>query len=678
MRTLSDVIDFTAAGIYVGRHEESGAIFGVRGVMVDSNGKTLFMLDGQQVNHRQHFGYSTELGTPLIDDIAKLEIVNGPGAILHGSGAISGYVNMIPKNGTDFPGGTMAVEYGPVEGLRKIEGSYGFKYGTKKDLFLYGGILEAYGVKTHDTWSFDSLKEIQLDSERGLLRGTMRANMFPRPTYKVAAYWNHESFHFNTFFREDNPGMNGTWYSFNRGERPSWHSMQAGLRPKYIWELSDKEELDLTTSLLWMQHGLIPGDSINALGDLDQYGDPTSFKENHVFVCEQHTDMKAIFKTTRFNRNSVALGFSLGQKDFKVGKTYFHGGTYEIQPTDSENDDAEGATGSWREMAFFGEDVIDLTDKWVGSYGIRYDEVFFGPVKSRDDFELPAAHRVSMRGATAYEIDPTTSVKLSYQEGFRVIDMANLNFYSHFSNELKSLGYNPLPPLKPETMTSTEFNLHKAVNAIKMNLDANFFYNVYDKLIHWQDFGANNPGISQAAIDDIITNHDGWMGCHMNAPGKFKSMGFELINEWQPIDNTTLKLSYGYTRPIDVPANVLSSLNLFTSTKKQWTHYPMHQVKASIVSRYFNNKVVVGLTSILTSGFDVSKATQIENEVYDHPRINFDTSVVYNVTKNFSLKLSVKNLLRSKVPRMTFVADPYMGAMGEENRYWYLFAQYKF
>ena len=668
VRTLVDVFDYYVPGMSVVMHENAGPTLGVRGVVVDSNAKTLFMLDGQQLNHRQHFGYTGELKSPLIGDLARLEVTNGPGGIVHGSGAISGFVNLIPKNGTDYAGTFMNVERGFVEDLTKAEIYHGFNYGANRDLFLYAGFVQASGAKGHHPWDVNPTNVDTSDSRHpaleALTNGTVKVQGFPDPSYKFAAYWNHDSLHLNTFFRNETSTTNGVLYNNYRGETPRWNDASFGFRPKYVLDLTDHESVDLTGSLMLMQYAeLMDSNHI--------YPRSRSGKSG---ATERQLETKIVAKTTRYNHHSLAIGMSLGRKDFRDPDLFWGSGL--------ESSTVEAGTVAWRELAFFAEDVINLTDKLLGSYGIRYDELFFGPFRKTEypDYKLPNTNNVSMRGAVAYEVNPTTNVKLSYQEGFRYLDAAYMGDFMRVNSELAAAGiHGVLKNFVPEKIKSTEFNFHKKIEELKMVFDVNVYYNIYDRTLHWQNFSDATPaGLSPAAIAALDAL--GGDGTHYNAFGKFKSVGFEIVNEWQPIDNTTLRLSYGYSNPLDVPRDVADSISMFSSTKGTWLRYPTQMVKAVVASRYFGDKLILSLESTLTSGYPREKSGYADafGEVYSKHRFVVDIASEYKFTKNFSMKLTIKNLFANHVPHMTYMNMPYHGAMGEEMRYWYLSAKYKF
>lgn len=641
-RTLEDLINYYVPGMNTGKHERQGVIIGVRGLFIDNNAKTLVMLDQQNINQRSHFGYMLPLSLPLIGDLESLEVVNGPCAIVHGSGAISGFINMIPKSGSEYSGFSANTEYGDVEGLKKQEVGYGMSYGESKDLYLYGGVVSARGVIPHKSWGASS---IQL--------GNMRVSGFPDPSYRLAAYWNHGDFNLNTFFQETNiqiPGIDSHRYSGD----PDSHAHHAilGVRPKYLMKLNGKETLDIIGSVEVTEHADRP--------------EPTlGYKSEGASEC--HGQIEMIGKTTRFKGHSLAAGFLVGRRNFKERDQYFH--------ADSVTNH-EGMTTAWREFSFFSEDIIEFSPRWIFSAGGRYDKTYYSPMKNAQEYEPPDTDNTSWRFSTSYEFNPETTTSLSYQQAFRFPDAVYWRWVSYFSDALTSLGYSPLSALKPEKMESTEFNLRRQIKDLNLKLNLNLYYNNYYNTLHWYWYtdGDLEPGAVTA-----VKAQEGWMGAFANVRGGFKSTGLELTGRWEPVSDTTLMLSYGLSRPLDVDDKVYQDLAGTTVNKSEWTQYPRHLIKGAISSKLLKKKLLLTLSLIFNPAYPVDKSAGFIPAPYSHSRTVVDFGTRYSLTKDFALRLTIKNLFKNTVPPMVYSSgnDPAHGAIGTDRRYIYFSAEWK-
>lgn len=662
--TIVDAINYYVPGMNSSLHEYSGPIFGVRGVVVDSNAKTLFMLDGQHLNHRQHFGYSTELKVPLIGDIAKLEVVNGPGAIVHGSGAISGFVNMIPKNGTDHAGLSGKAVYGFEEKLSIVEAGYGMNFGEEMDLYLYAGFVQSDGTKSDLPWDFDAVNRPTLIHEsNGMAPFTLQNDTDVRvfeDTYKLGAYLNHGIFSLNVFYRQEEIDAGGFMYSTTNagGLNPHAHTASFGIRPKFEFTLSETESLDLIGSMFWAEQAALPSrdtsDSI-ALPDLGS--------------SEEHREMKAVFKTTRFENHSLAIGGSYGEKEFTATDQHFG---------DDVEGNWEGNTGDWDEISLFAEDVIDITEKLVLSLGMRYDEATYGPVETANNAKLPDTDHTSYRAALAYSFDDDTSLKFSYQEGFRYLDMAYMFWWSQDNALLESLGFSGIPPFEPETMTSMEVTFSKKFADKRLKFDITLFYNTYEDMLSWHNFSVANPAsVSPAGVAAVLAAQ-GWMGSHINAVGEFSSQGVEIVGDWQPVDNLLLRGSYSFTQPESVDNTALTSISLFTNDGDEWIRYPQHLFKGLASYSLMDNALHLSVAFQYQTGVDDGNAPFNIHPTYGDDRFVADIAAEYIVNDQLSLKLTVKNLFGSEEVPQTFKNLPAMGALGEELTYTYLTANFRF
>lgn len=145
LRHLTDVINYIVPGAVGDIHRSTRTgLFAFRGITVDNNGKYVFMVDGLNANNLTAWGAFNERYVGLMDDLARIEIIQGTGSTLYGSGAISGIINFITRTGKNFQGDEFTAGYGSWD---KVETS--FKSGRKKsednDSFYYLGYKQAQG-----------------------------------------------------------------------------------------------------------------------------------------------------------------------------------------------------------------------------------------------------------------------------------------------------------------------------------------------------------------------------------------------------------------------------------------------------------------------------------------------------------------------------------------------------
>ncbi|MGD2094866.1 MAG: TonB-dependent receptor [Phycisphaerales bacterium] len=621
VRTLGDLLELYVPGSIVGSHERQGRLHGVRGLLLDNNAKTLVMIDGQQINYRSHFGYMVGLLSPFLGDMSKIEIINGPGAIQHGSGAINGFINMIPKTGLSHPGFFSRYEFGLTEESNLFEAGYGFNYGDRRNLYVYGGAYDARGFEPDETFGY-TMNYDQDTSAFGYNQGN----------YRFSTTWNHYSFNLNWFNYVLHPQKNST------NEPGHFVNQTMGLRPKYKFTFSETDSLDLIGSFIWADFG-VTGHN----GNLYLKGG-----------SERHWEIKPIYKTTRIGKHQLAIGGSYGYKKFRTTDFYFN-----HKPIDGfESIDTE-----WYETSLFAEDVISLTDKLTFVPGVRYDEYdldemsnFWPATMSYKPKEIKG--HISPRFAFAYEVDKTTNIKGAYQHGFRMPDASYYQFNVYNNSIAKGLGL-PTFPLKEETMDSWELNFQKVFSK-KLEVGLNLFYNTFTDQLAW----GNLPAAWSSVTADW-SGDPGKMvpGMFQNTDGRFHIWGFEPIIKYDLTDNTTIDTSYGYAKVIN---------NNVTQ------RYPEHQVKLNLMSRFLEDRLKVGISYVYNSRYTHSMSPGIHSE-YEKPRHLVDLSVVYKVNKNLNIKGVVKNVLADDTPPSSNQMDrPAYGNLGYSEPRYYFSVEMKF
>ncbi|MCP4347355.1 MAG: TonB-dependent receptor [Desulfobacterales bacterium] len=608
VRTLGDLVDSQVIGMVYGMNEAMGCLIGSRGVLIDNNAKTLVMLEEQQLHARSH-GYSDWFMTPFLGDIKSIEAVNGPGAIVHGSGAINGFFNLIPKNGTDNPGFESRIEYGQFEELAKLELSYGMSYGDENDLFIYGGVLDADGSD-----EVDFLWGGRPDDGR-----EPKAYGYPRSNFRVASYWHHGDFSMNAFFTKINPMTNSHW----RGKSYFHHGMM-GVRPKYTWHFNDENTLDIMLS-----------GEMHDVG-LDEEG---SSKESHI-------EAKIIYKTLSLDKHQIAVGGLYGKRKFKGKEQYF-------------SDDYEKAypiqDAKWTEIGVFAEDVITW-DKFTASIGLRWDiQVDSEHVTDPEQgtmYKVPEEGHLSPRIAASYEITENSVLKASFQQGFRNPDANYYNSTKVINDKIESLGLDErMEALKPETMDSYEIGLHQEISEGRLNLDINLYYNKYKNQLTWKKM---DEYLSNDTVKALDKKYGWWNGAVDNLKEEFESYGTEFIVYWTPLENVRLRLGYGFAE----------------TDGSEVERYHSHQIKTNIKTSFFDDRLVFDLTNIWNSKLPSGES---RHEAYEDDRLVFDMAVQYSVTENVSVKAMAKNMFENETPVTGYtIGDPTHGHLGENERRFYI------
>lgn len=105
---LVDVLR-TFAGVHVTQINPGAWGVAIRGFNSQDSRKLLVLRDGRSVFDRLFSGVWWDVQDPLLDDIAQIEVVRGPGGSLWGSNAVNGVINIISKPASETLGTRVAV-----------------------------------------------------------------------------------------------------------------------------------------------------------------------------------------------------------------------------------------------------------------------------------------------------------------------------------------------------------------------------------------------------------------------------------------------------------------------------------------------------------------------------------------------------------------------------------------
>ncbi|MBN1913780.1 MAG: TonB-dependent receptor [Candidatus Omnitrophica bacterium] len=626
-RSINELLDMYAVGVSTSYHF-FGSLIGQRGISIDCNAKTAFLYGGVNLNQRFHFGYVTPLDIPLMGDIDRLEVINGPGAITQGSGAINGFINVIPKTGTTNPGITLTAEHGFVDELNKIEGSYGKIY-DRGDLFFYCGVVGARGYPP----KWDSS---QLTTQNGYddkwIHGypdDYAAKRLEPNSYKFTLNWNHGKFNFLGYYADSYvTPLHDPQYYLNTmddnssvlptnewaGQSGTWRQQQLVLGPHYTLELSNTDAIEIQSHVQFVNSGRYD-DRIDSYVRL-WANDST---ETEYFL-------KPVYKTTRFNKQNLAAGFSLSKRNFYDADPLF-GESFDL--TGESNlayaDDSVVSQGNffnWLESSIFIEDQIFLTDALTLIAGGRYDAVKYAHKHLLGSMLLEDYYKeFSPRLAAAYEFKPGHIVKASYQKGFRHPDV----------NNQKTVN-STLAPVNSETMDSYEMGYSGDLNK-RMKLAGNVFLNNFQDTIGWaSSVDPEQPGFGNLTED-------------------FSAIGGEVILKIDLPEDLQYNFGYAFARPYDFPESIQKSsvqkgIMEVNAGRDAFTRYPKHQLKSNITKKFLDGRLTTHLSYIYTTATNEMDPAggALSHPNFKKDRHQLDISLIYKVRNNFDLQFIGKNL----------------------------------
>lgn len=111
---LDEVME-SIPGVHVTRSATSYfSVYSIRGIGSNptSNPQVLMLQNGIPTNSAWRGDRGQSVGAPLLENIARIEVIRGPGSALYGADAFSGVINIITKNAATAPGTEVGARLG--------------------------------------------------------------------------------------------------------------------------------------------------------------------------------------------------------------------------------------------------------------------------------------------------------------------------------------------------------------------------------------------------------------------------------------------------------------------------------------------------------------------------------------------------------------------------------------
>ncbi|MCA9425151.1 MAG: TonB-dependent receptor, partial [Candidatus Omnitrophica bacterium] len=135
-------------GVNVAQIDSNKWAISSRGFNNDFANKLLVLIDGRTVYTPLFSGVYWDVQDVLIEDIERVEVIRGPGAVVWGANAVNGVINIITKDAEETQGGLVTGTWGSEEdilGLRQ-----GWQLDNGAFIRLWGKLKEIDSLKTPD------------------------------------------------------------------------------------------------------------------------------------------------------------------------------------------------------------------------------------------------------------------------------------------------------------------------------------------------------------------------------------------------------------------------------------------------------------------------------------------------------------------------------------------------
>lgn len=637
---VKDLFDYYAPATTVSQTHFAGATTGVRGIATSNNSKSIFMVNGQSLNQKSHYGYQAGLESALFGDFSRIEVINGPGTMLHGSGAINGIVNVISKNGRDNPGFHSSVVNGSKEGLRKFDLGYGGQYGADNSYYLYAGVAQADGFRPESYLEAGDRHSSDLDPT---LDQEFKVYQL-EDNYRLASYIVHNDLEFQAQFQRVERSLNGTVVRNEpTSNRRHWQNLLA-LRWKYHLQLADDTRIVFSLPIEFFDHGI-------NFNDNPDEGDKAG-RENHAALI-----------TTLYHvsgQHMFAFGGSAEHRDFDPKKQYFESDKPKLE---------ESMDAHLIESAVFAEDIWALSDQLSLVLGVRYDYVEYSELfdpESGVSIAVDDLSAFTKRFAINRQLDAKNTIKMSYQEGFRYPDISYYLYLGIINDALAAAGEEKLPTLKEETVKSYELNFLHEMSSVPMSWDFNLYYNIHKGTLDWKDYDQASLGATRFAIAQSAIGFG--PGSFANAVDEYNALGGEIVSHWRPSADTHIRWSYGYSRPSGFDRDDNKNLELVNASGDEWASYPEHLFKLAINHRLFQN-LRFNLTGYYASSVDIcisncGAAQTRAEKFHQQDRVRVNGKLIYSYNTELSFSLTAMNIFEDDGPAVGNASRGGTGALG--------------
>ncbi len=147
-------------GVQVARLNSNTWSISTRGFNYIFANKLLVLIDGRTVYSPLFSGVNWDVQDTMLEDIARIEVIRGPGAALWGANAVNGVINIITKHAADTQGGLLVTGFGSEEkafGTYRYGGEFGDDgyYRAFVKTFSRDGLANADGSDANDDWQIN-------------------------------------------------------------------------------------------------------------------------------------------------------------------------------------------------------------------------------------------------------------------------------------------------------------------------------------------------------------------------------------------------------------------------------------------------------------------------------------------------------------------------------------------
>jgi iron complex outermembrane receptor protein len=158
--------------------------------------KLLVLIDGKSVYSQLFSGVNWSIQDYVLEDIARIEVIRGPGAVLWGANAVNGVINIITKSAIDTQGDFASFSFGS-DNKATVQYRHGGKFENDTFYRIYakgferGGSIDENNNFNVDNWYINRVG-LRLDRDAGNRKFTLNSNVFQGRTHTPITIYNDD------------------------------------------------------------------------------------------------------------------------------------------------------------------------------------------------------------------------------------------------------------------------------------------------------------------------------------------------------------------------------------------------------------------------------------------------------------------------------------------------------
>jgi outer membrane receptor for ferrienterochelin and colicins len=521
-------------------------IYEFRGIATKNNPQVLMLVNGIPITNVLWGDRGEVWGGLPLENVARIEVIRGPGSALYGADAFSGVINVITKTATDIKGAEYGLRAGSFNSLDAWT-QYGGKLGVLDSAF-YLGVGKTDGQKGIFQQDAQSAWDGFFATNASLAPGPVNDE---RKGIDARADLSHEAWRFRAAYQKrevgTGAGVAGSLDPNGRGHASKLYMDMSYEKANWApnWDVSGVAGYYNIKEYGDPAYTLFPAGAFNGAFPNGMIGNPEH--------SERHSNASVSAFYTRFEQHRIRLGTGYRVENlYEAQETKNYDALFNPQPGSPPA--LVDATGNpalvymmphKRNVSYaFAQDEWSFAKDWTLTAGVRHDRY--------SDFSGTTNPRLALVWDAAYNV----VVKAMHGTAFRAPSFAEL----YAINNPVATGN---ATLKPETITTDEL------------------------AFSWQPLAKlqNNLNFFRYRMRDIILPITG--STYQNA-GDQVGRGFEFESTLDATSNVRLTGNYSLQHSIDQAsgqdAGMAPHRRLFA--RADWRFAPLWQVstKANYVA----------------------------------------------------------------------------------------------